>query len=31
MPTEVRRIGSGTWTILFVLVVLILAIVYLAY
>jgi len=31
MPTQVRTIGWSTWTILFVLLILILAMVYLAY
>jgi hypothetical protein len=31
MPTQVRTIGWSTWTILFMLLVLLLAIVYLAY
>jgi hypothetical protein len=31
MPTQVRTIGWSTWTILFVLLIVILGIVYLAY
>jgi hypothetical protein len=31
MPTQVRTIGWSTWTIIFVLLILLLAIVYLAY
>jgi hypothetical protein len=31
MPTQVRTIGWSTWTILFVLLIVILAVVYLAY
>jgi hypothetical protein len=31
MPTQVRTIGWSTWTILFVLLIVVLAIVYLAY
>lgn len=31
MPTQVRTVGWSTWTILFVLLILILAAVYLAY
>lgn len=31
MPTQVQTVGGSTWTILFVLLILILAIVYLAY
>jgi hypothetical protein len=31
MPTQVRTLGWSTWTILFVLLIVILAVVYLAY
>ena len=31
MPTQVRTVGWSTWTILFVLLILLLAVVYLAY
>jgi hypothetical protein len=31
MPTQLRTVGWGTWTMLFVVLILILAMVYLAY